>query len=105
MTLYAFDVDGTLEVSEGPIKLGVLRNLIAQGHPVYIVGNYGKLSQTTLEFPNGNLFSTKESSLKILSERHPEQTQKIYIGDVETDKTSAESAGWQFVFAKDFHPV
>jgi hypothetical protein len=40
MIVYAFDVDDTLEVSNGPIKLQALMDLRNQGHIVGLCGNW-----------------------------------------------------------------
>jgi len=95
-------VDGTLEVSAGPVRLDVLRSFKAKGDLIYIIGNYGKLAQTTTEFADGNIGVGKEDSLRKLGEKHPEQAERIYVGDVESDRAAAERAGWKFVFASDF---
>lgn len=99
--LVAFDVDGTLEVSAGPIPLDALNQLRRQGTIVYIVGNYGKLAQTTKEFADGNIGRSKAESLKLLAERHP-NTVKIYVADTSQDETEAKTANWQFIYARDF---
>jgi hypothetical protein len=39
--LYAFDVDETLEISNGPIPLASLAQLRAEGHIVGLCGNWG----------------------------------------------------------------
>ena len=100
MTVYVFDVDGTLEISEGPVKLEVLRKL--KGY-VFIIGNYGKLAETTTEFPNGNPEGLlKVEALKRLGSKFAPQEKKIYVGDLPSDKEAAEKAGWNFCYAKDF---
>ena len=38
--VFAFDVDHTLEVSEGPVTVLALRELVAQGHVVGLCGNW-----------------------------------------------------------------
>lgn len=39
-SLFAFDVDDTLEVSNGPVTVSALRELVAQGHIVGLCGNW-----------------------------------------------------------------
>jgi len=98
--VYAFNVDGTLEVSAGPIKLEALRKLRAY---VFIVGNYAKLAEVTTEFPNGNPEGLpKEEALRRLGERFAPQEEKIYVADTKADEEVAERAGWRFCYAKDF---
>jgi hypothetical protein len=38
--IYAFDVDETLEISRGPVKIEDLRELVRRGHVVGICGNW-----------------------------------------------------------------
>lgn len=40
MKAYAFDVDETLEVSEGPVKVNDLIELFNQGHIIGLCGNW-----------------------------------------------------------------
>lgn len=41
MKVYAFDVDETLEISNGPVLLSAMDELREQGHIVGICGNWG----------------------------------------------------------------
>jgi hypothetical protein len=102
--LYVFDVEGTLEARPGwdGIPLDRLRELREEGVVIYIVGAYDVLSPTTTEFPNGWYGGDKVDSLRWLSDKHPDATQKIYFGDKDWDKWAAEQAGWHFVWAWDF---
>lgn len=101
-TIICFDVDGTLEISGGPVPLYRLRELRDQGAFIYIVGNYGKLAQFTTEFPNGNIGRNKGESLRMLAERHPHALRRIYVADTEADKISAASSGYLFIYARNF---
>jgi len=49
MVVYAFDVDETLEVSKGPVKLFDLVKLRAHGHIVGLCGNW---AMVTLHCPD-----------------------------------------------------
>jgi hypothetical protein len=49
MVVYAFDVDDTLEVSKGPVKLVDLVNLREHGHIVGLCGNW---AMVTLHCPD-----------------------------------------------------
>ena len=44
MAVYAFDVDETLEVSQGPVKLSDLVKLREHGHIVGLCGNWGMVT-------------------------------------------------------------
>lgn len=45
MNVYAFDVDETLEVSNGPVRLASLMQLRLDGHVVGLCGNWGLFVQ------------------------------------------------------------
>ena len=49
MVVYAFDVDETLEVSKGPVKLFDLVKLREHGHIVGLCGNW---AMVTLHYPD-----------------------------------------------------
>ena len=52
MAVYAFDVDETLEVSKGPVKLVDLVKLREHGHIVGLCGNW---AMVTLHCPDWHL--------------------------------------------------
>ncbi len=58
MAVYAFDVDDTLEVSEGPVKLSDLVDLREHGHIVGLCGNWGRAASrsTTSRASCGSTF-------------------------------------------------
>lgn len=39
--IYAFDIDETIEVSNGPVTLQMMMDLRVQGHIVGLIGNWG----------------------------------------------------------------
>lgn len=125
--LYSFDVDETLEISNGPIKLQDLMDLRNQGHIVGICGNWGlfckipgwhrlasfiNCSFTTMD-PSGKIYGDKAwflSELKkyILAEEY------IHVGNSfgrinslgfkcgSHDDTAAQQAGYKFILEDDF---
>lgn len=101
MPFIVFDVDGTLEISNGPIPIKRLKQLKTFGCNVLIVGNYGKIVQKNLdkEFPNGNPNGLpKHEALKNISGDYL----CIYVGDTESDREAAQEAGWCFIYADNF---
>lgn len=103
--IIAFDVDGTLEISTGPVKLDVLRRLKAEGHIIYIVGNYGKLAQTTTEFADGNIGGTKAESLRLLAAKHSPELRKTYVTDTPEDEAATKEAYWKFIYAQEYAKI
>lgn len=45
MKVYAFDIDETIEVSNGPVTLGMMQELKSQGHIVGLCGNWALFVQ------------------------------------------------------------
>lgn len=98
--IIAFDVDGTLEISGGSIKLKRLRELKEAGAIVGIVGNWRKAIQHIwgLDFYQEGI-PNKAEILKALGEG---KALKIYVADLESDREQAEKAGWIFIHHKAF---
>ena len=46
MKLYAFDVDDTLEISNGPVRLADMQALRNSGHIIGICGNWGLFTRS-----------------------------------------------------------
>lgn len=96
--IIAFDCDGTLEISKGPIKLETLTRLKEEGFKVGIVGNWqlAKRHITTLDFyTNGN----KVNALVELGKGH---VFKLYVADLHSDREAANQAGWNFIYGSEF---
>lgn len=110
--VYAFDVDDTLEVSKGPIKLQDLMNLRIQGHIVGLCGNWSAL---TMQVPGwqhlvsflGEGAPNKEMAL-INLRRYVPADDYVMVGNIlgisggSDDKGAAERAGWRFIRESDF---
>jgi len=113
-----FDVDHTLEVSHGPIKLPDIVELKSQGHIVGLCGNWALLVN---RFPQwhlvfsfiGPMAMTKHDFLKMFSTYTPAD-EFILVGNddkdpkwggggrVSTDALAAQLAGWKFISEDDF---
>jgi hypothetical protein len=110
--VYAFDVDETLEVSRGPIKLQDLMNLRLQGHIVGLCGNWAAL---TMQVPGwqrlvsflGEGAVNKEGALMNLKKYIPADDY-VMVGNIlgvsgsSDDKGAAERAGWRFIKESDY---
>ena len=46
MKLYAFDVDDTLEISNGPVRLADMQALRNSGHIIGLCGNWGLFTRS-----------------------------------------------------------
>lgn len=111
-TVYAFDVDETLEVSGGPIKLQDLMDLRVQGHIVGLCGNWAAL---TMQVPGwqylvsflGEGAPNKEAAL-INLKRYIPADDYVMVGNIlgvsgaSDDKGAAERAGWRFIKEADY---
>lgn len=98
--IIAFDVDGTLEISGGPIPVRRLQELRMAGVVVGVVGNWELAIKkiNALDFYQAGI-PDKASILRALGAG---RALKIYVGNELADKVQAEKAGWIFIWAKDF---
>jgi hypothetical protein len=120
MKVYAFDVDDTLEVSNGPIKLQALMDLRCQGHIVGICGNWHlfltkvKGWQHLISFFNYG----QVKNVFLFEMRHVIQAEEyVMVGNIgplcsrtfrvpqtggSDDMSQALAAGWRFIKESDF---
>lgn len=113
MKIYAFDVDETLEVSVGPIKLVELEKLHADGHMVGLCGNWaavmGNHSRWARQFISfiGPIGLSKDAFLRQL-QGYIRADSYIMVGNIlgvsggSDDKGAADAAGWRFIKESDF---
>jgi hypothetical protein len=84
MIVYAFDVDETLEVSNGPVKLLDLAKLREQGHIVGLCGNW---AMVTLHCPDWHHICSFVGMVGNI----------LGISGASDDRGAAERAGWRFI--------
>jgi len=110
--VYAFDVDDTLELSNGPVRLADLAELRDRGHIVGLCGNWAVV---TLHYPNwhrvlsflGPCGIEKHDFLRELRRYVPGEDY-VMVGNVlgisgaSDDRGAAERAGWRFIRESDF---
>ena len=126
MNCYAFDVDETLEISNGPVTLQSMMELRCQGHIVGICGNWACLTQRINGWQHIVSFincvpeywvdgkrSDKVDFLKLLHMYVPADDY-VMVGNVlgelnslgfkcgSDDKGAAERAGWRFIDESSF---
>lgn len=105
MKLYAFDVDHTLTVSDGPIGLDDVWQLREDGHITGLCGNWARVTLTTRGWHR--LFSfvgphelTKAAFLRAIEQYMPAD-EYIMVGNDEPGKSldgaAAREAGWRFI--------
>lgn len=111
MIVYAFDVDETLEISNGPVSLQSMIDLRNQGHIVGICGNMQVFCR--LPFWHhlvsflGQSFLPKDVFLHGLKINIPADDY-VMVGNIQgvsgasDDQGSAARAGWRFIQEKDF---
>lgn len=109
--IVAFDVDHTLEVSNGPVSIGLLRLLAGtRWFVVGICGNWAKLVQEDPFWKYycsflGQMGMRKADFLRGVSNYMPHE-RKIFVGNDGSNNTSEDSAaaieaGWEFVKEED----
>lgn len=117
MKVYAFDVDHTLDVSNGPIPFTALKQLVEEGHIVGLNGNWAVVTNRVwgwwyhVSFL-GPMAATKEQFLREISTFVPAE-EYIMVGNdtrdpkwggnfVSMDGEAAEKAGWRFINEESF---
>lgn len=125
---WAFDVDETLEISNGPVKLDDLMALRVQGHIVGICGNWGLFCQKVsgwqhlasfvncspvIQMSDGSIVGDKAWWLRTFMQYCPAD-EYVMVGNVfgrvnslghtcgSRDSEAAEQAGWRFIVEDDF---
>jgi hypothetical protein len=112
MIVYAFDVDETLEVSKGPVKLIDLVTLRAHGHIIGLCGNW---AMVTRHYPDWHHFCSfvgpcgieKHDFLRQLRQYIPGDDY-VMVGNIlgisgaSDDRGAAERAGWRFIQESEF---
>jgi len=102
--IYAIDIDGTLENCGGCVKR---EHLIDKD--IVVVSSKSRtrsreacedLGIYPLEIINSRILS-KTEELRYVDRLYPLR-RTLYIGDQESDRSSAEKAGWQFMSASEF---
>ena len=108
VNIYAFDVDDTLWLSNGPVQLQQLTYLKEQGHILGLCGNWAVVCQLLRgwQFLFSFIGPMEMSKPAFLSQIKAfiRADKYIMVGNVEPspDKQSAEQAGWEFILEKEF---
>ena len=102
--LYALDCDGTLANCGGSVEKahmdGKEYGMVSSRSRSSIVSVCNELGLEPLFVINSRILS-KTEELKMVDGEFPLR-RTIYIGDQESDMKSAQRAGWQFIFAREF---
>ena len=109
----AFDVDDTLEVSEGPVTVASLRELVNRGEIVGLCGNWAVFVRAVPEWHRlisflGPLGLSKAEFLIQLRTYVPAREYVMVGNDPDTgvgaspDREAARDAGFRFVLERDF---
>lgn len=116
MKLYAFDVDHTLNVAEGPVGLETVAELRNQGHITGLCGNWavvtGQVPYWWLAFSFlGPLSMTKAEFLRHIAQ-YVRADEYVLVGNdpmntsvrgaISNDIGAAGEAGWRFIREQDF---
>ncbi len=96
--LIAFDVDGTLETSGGPVKIERLNELIDDGAKIAIVSPSPSKPSGFIEINSGDRFK----DLQHCKKDYPDEEIYLYVSDNLGDDWLAMKAGFTFVKPKDF---
>lgn len=112
LKVFAFDVDETLEISGGPVKLQELSELMQDGHKVGICGNWAAFLAKAPHLTKALSFCgpheiPKEDFLKAVRDAHPAD-EHIMVGNIKgvsgssDDLGAAKRSGWKFIQEFEF---
>lgn len=110
--VYALNVDETLEVSKGPVRLSDLATLVEQGHIVGLCGNWAMVTLNCTGWHHifsflGPCGLEKHEFLKQLRDNIPGDDY-VMVGNIlgisgaSDDSGAAERASWRFIQEIDF---
>lgn len=123
MKIYAFDVDETLEVSNGPVTIQMMKDLRLEGHIIGLCGNLNAFCTKVPDWYNIISFTTNFDTGPYLGGLIPKNVwlhcfqhttfpgaeEYILVGNVlgeknslgftcgSADSVAAEAAGWRFI--------
>lgn len=106
MNLYLFDVDGTLEISNGPVKLAQIIALRHAGHITGLCGNWGFFVRFCPGWENflspiGPIGTSKALYMAQLKMYIPAE-RYVFVGNAPPDDIEARDAGWEFIREAEF---
>jgi hypothetical protein len=96
----AFDIDGTLETSNGPVSTNLLRSIQRGGSYVYLVSPSAARPQGFPILANGQ----RRDNLLAVKAMHPDEEEFIYVSD-NGDEAEAEAAGFEYQWPSAFVEV
>ena len=102
ITLWAFDIDGTLWLSSGPIRQETIENLKRLAH-VGICSGRADAWDIAQRLGLGFGMTGKADCLRAFERIWCKPCiGRIYVGDTDVDREEARRAGWNFVHVHDF---
>jgi hypothetical protein len=103
MILLAFDVDGTLSTSAGPVPFDLLVALKTAGMPVAVVspsGAWPKVQYPELDFANPD--QGRQQNLMRARQAFAEAVVRLYVSDNPNEDELAQQAGFLRILPPDF---
>jgi hypothetical protein len=111
--LYAFDVDHTLEVSDGPVPIAALGALRKEGHIVGLCGNWAVFVRSVPEWHRMvsfvGPFQLSKADFLVQLRLYMRASEYVMVGNdpptgwgKSADREAAEEAGWRFIREADF---
>lgn len=112
--VYAFDVDDTLEISDGPVQLDSLQALRELGYVVGLCGNWALFVRAVTDWHKlvsflGPIQYTPKSEFLVQLKMNIRASDFVLVGNdpslgvgASDDKGAAIQAGWRFISETDF---
>ena len=111
--LYAFDVNDTLGISDGPVAVGTLHTLGEEGRIVGLCGNWAVFVRAVPEWHRVvaflGPFEVSKADFLVQLRLHVPASDYVMVGNdpatgwgSSADRAAAERAGWRFIREADF---
>jgi hypothetical protein len=111
MKVYAFDVDETLYLSQGPVQWEALVALRAEGHVLGLCGNWAAVTlqvpewHRVLSFIGPGLIGTDKANFLATIKQYVPAEEHVMVGNDHSlraytspdDRRAADAAGWRFI--------
>ncbi|MGH7252652.1 MAG: hypothetical protein ACREIE_02515 [Nitrospiraceae bacterium] len=97
MTVYAFDIDGTIETSNGPVTVARIQELRQDGDFVYLVSPSAARPKGLPILASGS----RQDNLRAVKAMHPDEERFVYISD-NGDIGDAQAAGFEYIWHSEF---
>lgn len=98
--IIAFDVDGTLDCSQGPVPVARLKELVSVGCIIIIVSSSANRPGGFIEVLSPT--EGRRGSLEEVKRKYPQEKLFIYVSDNPGDDALARGLGYSYIHPSNF---